>query len=543
MPDNRIHKLSPLLINQIAAGEVVTRPASVVKELIENAIDANATHIRIDIEQGGLGLIQISDNGMGIHPDDMMLAVTRHATSKLANVSELVGIHSLGFRGEALASIAAISHLTLTSSHNDSGIGQQLSVSGSEVSQATIRPIVKHRGTCVSVRDLYFNVPGRRSHLKSIATEFAHIEQVVQRLAISFADVQIELYHQDKLRFSLTQSAQAPHHLEGAALPFLPAFSLARLEQALNLPLADIAQPFYLSLQGLQAQTEELIAQVTGWFFIAHKNNLPKLIYINHRLVSDLAISQAIQKVGRKLGIGIDNSLQMGYALSFELPAEWINVNIHPSKQQVKIQPLTNILAWLSQHMLQQLQPKMTALNTLQQQACMTKTNNSHVDKFQNLPAGETTSIQYIKTSEIKTAEKPNTTHELSHVAENQSNYQVATQMENQLAKKGDMDRVTDSDAIQLVTIFENKHEFERQHQCENQHQTFALIFWQRYFYLIDLQYYHIDSDDKAYVQSYLNQADFTQIADNAIRVSETDMLQWLLSHSPNFQSSLESPE
>lgn len=525
MPDNRIHKLSPLLINQIAAGEVVTRPASVVKELIENAIDANATHIRIDIEQGGLGLIQISDNGMGIHPDDMTLAVTRHATSKLANVSELVGIHSLGFRGEALASIAAISHLTLTSSHNDSGIGQQLSVSGSEVSQATIRPIVKHRGTCVSVRDLYFNVPGRRSHLKSIATEFAHIEQVVQRLAISFADVQIELYHQDKLRFSLTQSAQASHqNLEDAALPFLPAFSLARLEQALNLPLADIAQPFYLSLQGLQAQTEDLSAQVTGWFFIAHKNNLPKLIYINHRLVSDLAISQAIQKVGRKLGIGIDNSLQMGYALSFELPAEWINVNIHPSKQQVKIQPLTNILAWLSQHMLAQLQPKMTALKNLQKQACVTNTDDSNVDKFQNLPAGEAASIQYINSNE-----KP--TNQITHVTENQSNYQVAT--------KGAVDRLTDSDSIQLVTLFENKHEF------ENQHQTFALIFWQRYFYLIDLQYHHIDSDDKAYVQSYLNQADFTQIADSAIQVSETDMLQWLLSHShlPNSQSSQQSPE
>ena len=531
MPDNRIHKLSPLLINQIAAGEVVTRPASVVKELIENAIDANATHIRIDIEQGGLGLIQISDNGMGIHPDDMTLAVTRHATSKLANVSELVGIHSLGFRGEALASIAAISHLTLTSSHSDSGIGQQLSVSGSEVSQATIRPIVKHRGTCVSVRDLYFNVPGRRSHLKSIATEFAHIEQVVQRLAISFADVQIELYHQDKLRFSLTQSAKAPHqNLEGAALPFLPAFSLARLEQALNLPLADIAQPFYLSLQGLQAQTEELSAQVTGWFFIAHKNNLPKLIYINHRLVSDLAISQAIQKVGRKLGIGIDNSLQMGYALSFELPAEWINVNIHPSKQQVKIQPLTNILAWLSQHMLQQLQPKMTALNTLQWQACMTKTDDSNVDKFQKLPAGKATSIHYIKPND-----KP--TNHITHMAENQSMYQLAT--------KGAVDKLTDSDSIKLVTLFENKHEFERQHEFKSKHQNFALIFWQGYFYLIDLQYHHIDSDDKAYVQSYLNQADFNYIADNAIRVSETDMLQWLLSHShlPNFQSSSESPE
>lgn len=479
MPDNRIHKLSPLLINQIAAGEVVTRPASVVKELIENAIDANATHIRIDIEQGGLGLIQISDNGMGIHPDDMTLAVTRHATSKLANVSELVGIHSLGFRGEALASIAAISHLTLTSSHNDSGIGQQLSVSGSEVSQATICPIVKHRGTCVSVRDLYFNVPGRRSHLKSMATEFAHIEQVVQRLAISFADVQIELYHQDKLRFSLTQSAQAPHqNLEGAALPFLPAFSLARLEQALNLPLADIAQPFYLSLQGLQPQTDNLIAQVTGWFFIAHKNNLPKLIYINHRLVSDLAISQAIQKVGRKLGIGIDNSLQMGYALSFELPAEWINVNIHPSKQQVKIQPLTNILAWLSQHMLEQLQPKMTALNTHQRQACMTNTDDSNVDKLQkNSPAGEATSIHYIKPND-----QPKSTNHITHVAENQSIYQGATQMTNQMATKGAVDRLTDNDSIQLVTLFDNKHEFERQHEFKNQHQTFALIFLARIF-------------------------------------------------------------
>ena len=162
----------------------------------------------------------------------------------------------------------------------------------------------------------------------------------------------------------------------------------------------------------------------------------------------------------------------------------------------------------------------------------MTKTDDSNIDKFQKLLAGEATSIHYIKTGEIKTGEKPNTTHELTHVAENQSIYQVA--------RKGTVDRLTDSDSIQLVTLFENKHEFERQHEFKNQHQTFALIFWQGYFYLIDLQYHHIDSDDKAYVQSYFNQADFTHIADNAIRVSETDMLQWLLSHLPNPQSSPE---
>ena len=172
--------------------------------------------------------------------------------------------------------------------------------------------------------------------------------------------------------------------------------------------------------------------------------------------------------------------------------------------------------------MLEQLQPKMTELNTLQRQACVTKTDDSNVDKAQNLPAGKDTSIQYINPND-----KP--TNHITHVAENQSIYQVA--------RKGAIDRLTDSDSIQLVTLFENKHEF------ENQHQTFALIFWQGYFYLIDLQYHHIDSDDKAYVQSYLNQADFTQIADNAIRVSETDMLQWLLSNLPNPQSSPESPE
>lgn len=348
----RIQKLSPLLINQIAAGEVVTRPASVVKELLENAIDAGATHIRIDIEQGGLGLIQISDNGHGIHPDDITLAVTRHATSKLADVGELAGIDSLGFRGEALASIAAVSHLTLASSHDDTGIGQQLCLSGSEVSQATIRPLVKSRGTTVSVRDLYYNVPARRSHLKTIATEFAQIEQVVQRLAISFADIEITLYHQDKLRFSLSKIHPNPN--ENAALN--------RLEQALNQPLSQIAEPFFLSLQGLQHQNlqhhGEARAQINGWLFVDENQHLPKLIYINHRLVSDLAISQALQKVARQLGLGQDNALQMGYALFFELPSDWINVNIHPSKQQVKIQPLTNMLAWLTQAVQDTLKPK-----------------------------------------------------------------------------------------------------------------------------------------------------------------------------------------
>ncbi len=152
----RIKKLPPLLINQLSAGEVVTRPASVVKELLENAIDAGATQITINITQGGMGLIELIDNGSGIHPDDMLMAVTRHATSKVADVEHLQGIDTLGFRGEALASISAVSRLTLTSSHDKSGVGRCLSVAG-EVDNPNITPVVCQQGTQVSVRDLYFN--------------------------------------------------------------------------------------------------------------------------------------------------------------------------------------------------------------------------------------------------------------------------------------------------------------------------------------------------------------------------------------------------
>ena len=350
---NRIHKLSPLLINQIAAGEVVTRPSSVVKELIENAIDAHATHIRIDIEQGGLGLIQITDNGNGIHPDDMILAVTRHATSKLADVGQLTGIDTLGFRAAALASICAVSHLTLATSHDTSGIGRQLTLSGDDASHADIQPIVKTKGTTVSVRDLYFNVPARRNHLKSIQTEFSHIEQIVQKIAISFADIHLELYHQNKCRLNL---------------PCQKNDNLHRLETALNQNLNQHYE-FFLSFSSLlnQNMANTIEPKVSGFLFTPNEQqnqHLPKLIYINQRLVTDLAISQTLQKVARQAGFE-----QLGYALFFQLPIEWINVNIHPSKQNVKIQQLANILSYLNQALLEK-------LKTINQPILTNKTEN-----------------------------------------------------------------------------------------------------------------------------------------------------------------------
>ncbi|MCG3860762.1 ATP-binding protein, partial [Psychrobacter sp. Ps5] len=213
MPDNpsnsRIKKLSPLLINQLAAGEVVTRPAAVVKELLENAIDAGASNIEIRITQGGMGMIEVLDNGTGIHPDDMVMAITRHATSKVADVANLHGITTLGFRGEALAATAAVSRLTLTSSHDDSGIGRQLQVAGVLDEVPKLLPVVHQRGTTITVKDLYFNVPARRGNLKSIATEFGHIETIVREVALARADVALTLFHDNKKRLSLSSRAMS----------------------------------------------------------------------------------------------------------------------------------------------------------------------------------------------------------------------------------------------------------------------------------------------------------------------------------------------
>jgi len=168
----RIRALDPALANQIAAGEVIERPASVVKELLENSIDAGATELIIRVEQGGSTLIEIIDNGRGIHHEDLPLAVMRHATSKIQSADELYAISSLGFRGEALASIAAVSRLTMISSQSDEGIGYQVEVNGTAFDHQEIQAVAASKGTHIRVQDLFFNVPARRKFLKKPGTEF-----------------------------------------------------------------------------------------------------------------------------------------------------------------------------------------------------------------------------------------------------------------------------------------------------------------------------------------------------------------------------------
>lgn len=351
MPDNhpntRIKKLSPLLINQLAAGEVVTRPAAVVKELLENAIDAGATNIEVRITQGGMGLIEVIDNGVGIHPDDMVMAITRHATSKVADVANLHGITTLGFRGEALAAMAAVSRLTLISSHDDSGIGRQLQVAGVLDDTPKLLPVVHNRGTTIVVKDLYFNVPARRGNLKSIATEFGHIETIVREVALARADVALTLFHDNKQRLSLSASATSISGNNDSNDSRLP---LPRLEQATGMALTDNALAISIDLSSLVqspvAYDDSNVNQaaISGWLWPLHheKTDLPKLIYVNGRLVKEALISNQIRQLAQGAQL-----VGMGYALYFDLPTQWLNINVHPSKQRIKISPLNNIMAHL----------------------------------------------------------------------------------------------------------------------------------------------------------------------------------------------------
>ena len=361
---NRIKKLPPLLVNQLAAGEVVTRPASVVKELIENAIDAGAKHIDIRITQGGMGIIEVSDDGCGIHPDDMIMAVTRFATSKIADVAHLQGIATLGFRGEALAATAAVSRLTLTSCSDDSGIGRELNVAGVLEDIPQLLPVVRSKGTTVTVKDLYFNVPARRGNLKSISTEYAHIETVVKQLALVASDISFTLWHNDKRRFNFESIASAnessAYSVSGseAMKPTVMQSVLARLmaliptshDQAELFSDSNL-QPININLEGLLPQSawqqgaEERLA-ITG-FLVPSPRTLSsatyKLIYINGRLVKDRRIAQSIRDTAANLP-GINS---LGYVLFFNLPKAWLNLNVHPSKQCIKIQNLANVMAYL----------------------------------------------------------------------------------------------------------------------------------------------------------------------------------------------------
>lgn len=335
----RIQTLDAALANQIAAGEVIERPASVVKELLENAIDSGATRLSIRIEQGGTTLIEIIDNGFGIHADDLPLAVMRHATSKVRSADELSAIQSLGFRGEALASIAAVSRLSIASSQSDDGIGYQIEINGAALQQEQAEATAMRRGTHVRVRDLFFNVPARRKFLKRVSTEYQHIEEIVRRMALTHFDVHFTLEHNDQIRLNL---------------PIADSGEL-RYQRVLQL----LGRQFAENAYWIDAQSENL--HMLGW--LGHPSDARgqadlQYIYVNGRIVKDKTISHALRMAYDGILHGHQHS---AYLLFIEIDPHEIDVNVHPTKHEIRFLTQREVHEFVRHHAKQVLSQFQTA--------------------------------------------------------------------------------------------------------------------------------------------------------------------------------------
>lgn len=309
----RINTLDPRLANQIAAGEVVERPASVVKELVENALDAGSTRIDIDVEQGGVKLIRVCDNGDGIHSDDLPLALARHATSKIHGLEDLEAVATLGFRGEALASIASVSRLALSTSANDSGLGYTVRSEGRDM-VAVVDAAAHARGTTVEVRDLFFNTPARRKFLKTEQTEFSHLEETVKRLALVNPDV----------AFSLTHNGRQVHGLRAAT---------EELEWRRR--LSALCGPAFME-HAVPVQIEHSGLQLRGWLglptFSRAQSDL-QYFYVNGRMVRDRVVTHAVRQAYADV---LFHGRHPAYVLFFELDPGAVDVNVHPTKSEVR---------------------------------------------------------------------------------------------------------------------------------------------------------------------------------------------------------------
>ncbi|KZE21022.1 DNA mismatch repair endonuclease MutL [Cronobacter sakazakii] len=309
-----IQVLPPQLANQIAAGEVVERPASVVKELVENSLDAGATRIDIDIERGGAKLIRIRDNGGGIKKDELALALARHATSKIASLDDLEAIISLGFRGEALASISSVSRLTLTSRTADQQEAWQAYAEGRDM-EVTIKPAAHPVGTTLEVLDLFYNTPARRKFMRTEKTEFTHIDEVVRRIALARFDVTINLSHNGKMmRQYRAVQGNAPRERRLGSICG-PAF----LEHALAIEW----QHGDLALRGWVAEPKGTTAALAEIQYC----------YVNGRMMRDRLINHAIRQACEDK-LGIDQ--QPAYVLYLEIDPHQVDVNVHPAKHEVR---------------------------------------------------------------------------------------------------------------------------------------------------------------------------------------------------------------
>ncbi len=310
---SRIHVLSQRLCNQIAAGEVVERPASVVKELLENSLDAGADRIEIDLEQGGVKLVRIRDNGGGIEKDDLPLALSRHATSKIATLEDLEAIASLGFRGEALASISSVSRLSLVSRTAAGNSAWQVQAEGRDMA-ATLTPAAHPVGTCVEVRDLFFNTPARRKFLKTEQTEFQRIEDMVKRVALSRFGVSFTIQHNQRV---------------------VHRFEKAETDSEKTRRVAQVCGPAFIE-NAVHIDFENNGVRLSGWVslptFSRSQQDL-QYFYVNGRVIRDKLVAHAIKQAYRDV---LFEGRHAAFVLYLELDPAIVDVNVHPTKHEVR---------------------------------------------------------------------------------------------------------------------------------------------------------------------------------------------------------------
>jgi len=315
----KIAVLSQRLANQIAAGEVVERPASVVKELLENSLDAGATRIEIDVESGGSKLLRVRDDGSGMDRDDLALSLSRHATSKIFKLDDLEQIGSLGFRGEALASVSSVSRLTITSRSADNKDSEawKVEAEGQDM-QPVLTPAAHQPGTSVEVRDLFFNTPARKKFLRTEKTEFARIEEVVKRIALSRFDVAFVLRHNQRVIHNLLKATTEQERQRRVALVCGPAFidNTVAIDVAVDLEGSGLRLWGWVSLPTFSRSQADL-----------------QYFYVNGRVIRDKLVAHAVKQAYRDV---LFHGRHPAFVLYLELDPARVDVNVHPTKHEVR---------------------------------------------------------------------------------------------------------------------------------------------------------------------------------------------------------------